>query len=339
MIATPTVDLASIGIKNWDDISHDFEKSDVLLGNGFSISFHSKLHYNSLFEKFLSECILPESKTFKAFGTSNFESIMEQLSSASKVNTILGLDTLGIESATDKLRDGLIMAVKDLHPRNEDIDWARIVRVSEALDTFSDVFTLNYDVLMYKILMHTNTRHQAVPAVLPFSDYFWQSSGDALKFMDFQNISKYRLVYYLHGALFLYKNEAETLKIKGNGTELIDVITSKIKQGMTPIFVSEGTHTDKERVISRSEYLSFSLRHLRLSEKSMVIYGASLADPDKHIRDAISHESKHHSRRKLAFSIYVGQRTQQELIEELANMRQRFPHQNIEFFDSSTLFQ
>lgn len=333
--------LQELGVVNWEDISGDFEGSDLLLGNGFSLNFSTLFDYGSLFDEFLHRCHPDDAKMFRQFETTNFERIQEQLLDAKKVNTIFELPTKPIESAIQKLREGLITSIESKHPRAHDIDDNALLRVSEALDPFEDVFTFNYDLFLYRIIMKSVARAKAT-RIRKHNDYFWhEQSEEFLEFMDF-DIYKNKHVYYLHGALFLfpghyfdYHNDLKLRREDGLFDELIEIISSKIKVGKFPLFVSEGKHEEKLRVIFESPYLRFAYRELEKSERPLVVYGWSISDQDKHILRVFDLAQQ---KRRFAVSVYVHKKKKEELAKEIAFLKARLSSHSVVFFDSSTLF-
>jgi hypothetical protein len=191
-------------------------------------------------------------------------------------------------------------------------------------------------------MMSVNDRADRDGRILPFNDFFRKNykNDNYLRFPGMGNSACRRNVLYLHGALFLFRDGDDLLKIKRDPSkQLKTCIAEKIAQGQFPLFVSEGTASDKISAIGRSCYLNFALTRLKDSGNPLVIYGASLSDPDAHIRDAIQRKLPSGYRRRLAIAVHTKNRTEEELEEEIALMKSRFSHQDPEFFDSSTLFQ
>lgn len=338
--------LRKLGIERWEDIRDEFEQADLLLGNGFSINFSNVLDYDSLFEEFLSGCQPEDADMFRSFETTNFEYIQEQLLGARKVNTIFGLPTAPIDLAIHKLRRGLITSVEQNHPRASDISVDALFKVSEALDSFNDVFTFSYDLFLYRIIMISKERAD-VHRTPRYSDYFWHAhTQEFLEFMDFDDHPN-KHVYYLHGALFLFPGRRldyhNDLKIRrGNGSfdELIEIISSRIERGVFPLFVSEGSPKEKLQTIFESPYLRFAFRKLERSKGPLVVYGWSMADQDKHVLKALKSQSNKQSnkRRSFAVSVYVRKKSAATLEEEVALLKAKLSGHNVQFFDSSTLF-
>lgn len=338
--------LQELGVVSWEEISANFKGADLLLGNGFSLNFSHLLNYDSLFEEFLRACDPDDAKMFRHFETTNFERIQEQLLDAKKVNTIFGLPTKPIESAIQKLREGLITSIESNHPRAHGIDDNALLRVSEALDPFEDVYTFNYDLFLYRIIMKSVARANRTTGIRKHNDYFWhEQSEEFLEFMD-SDIYKNKHVYYLHGALFLfpgdrfdYHNDLKLRRGDESFDELIEIVSSKIKVGKFPLFVSEGKHEEKLRAIFDSPYLRFAYRELEKSERALIVYGWSMQDQDKHILQILKPKRNQKlKRRRIAVSVHVDEKTQEKLAEEIAFLKARLSGHNTVFFDSSTLF-
>jgi hypothetical protein len=83
-------ELEELGIQNWAELRKQFEGSNLLLGNGFSLNIASSFHYESLFKKFLEKCPPEYACKFIEFKTHNFEKILEKLINAKEVNIIFG---------------------------------------------------------------------------------------------------------------------------------------------------------------------------------------------------------------------------------------------------------
>jgi hypothetical protein len=166
---------------------------------------------------------------------------------------------------------------------------------------------------------------------------------------------KYKHVYYLHGALFLFPGRLfdyyNDLKLKRNRTnahsELLDDVADMIQRGQLPLFVSEGTAEEKmgtiegtaeEKMgtISGSPYLNFAYRKLREASKWLVIYGWSVSRQDDHIVSALAERSQ--EKRNIAVSVHVNGSDSDDLEAQMHRIRSRLPGQDIVFFDSSTLF-
>ena len=333
-------ELNTLGIRQWEWISEKYSEPNLLLGNGFSINLSEKLHYNSLFANFINQAGSTFRDLFEQFNTTNFELIQEYLKHAQIVNRIYDIETDRIEQSINELKNGLIAVINEVHPRVEEIDWTQIDSLTEQLvDGFGDIFTLNYDMFLYHIIMHSVDFYNQGKKKKAYQDYYWgQLDSESKRFMPFQKLEHYKHVYYLHGGLCFFNRDILDYKILRNNseTELIDIIESKIQDGDFPLFVSEGTSPDKQNAISRSNYLDFCLRKLTYDGKPLMIYGTSLSENDRHILDAITCQ-----KRDIIISMYIGNKTEAQLKAEKYNYLSMFGKKNksIEFIDSNSVFK
>jgi len=333
--------LEELGVVNWSVLAKDFGGADLLLGNGFSLTITGHFDYDSLFQEFLRNCSPAGRNTFRKFGTSSFELILEKLRNARDVNQILKIETLNqIDGAIERLKTGLVTAIQANHPRSDTTDWEQLKRIASQLSTFKDIYTLNYDLFLYHIIMQMKDEAAGQKIDMPYSDYFWGGDPeDQYKyFVDYDEYHD-KHVYYLHGALFLFKIPPDTFKLK-RGTEpkeLVSMIGDVINNGRMPLFVSEGGSKEKLKAIERSNYLNFCYGRLEISENNLVIFGSSLSRQDTHIANAINYKKK--NKRELAIAIHIGNKSKDDLEKEIKRLKAKFKSHKIYFFDSKTIFK
>lgn len=330
------IELNKLGILNWSALAKRFTGSDLLLGNGFSVNIAPRLRYDSLFDEFLAKCGRKDRWRFSSFNTTNFEVILEKLSNARDVNKIFKVETSEIEHSMECLKDGLIKTIEAVHPRWAKTNQAQLELIALKLNAFNDVYTLNYDLYLYRMILILKDQRRDDGSIGQYSDYFWENYDEQFLYFDTsQEFKGYRHPYYLHGALFLFRESSYDLKLRkaDSPAELMEVIGNTIREGRIPLFVSEGTPEQKKEAIGRSNYLRFALKKLEESDHSLVIFGSSLSDPDKHIVDAINS-----NQRDLAISIHVGSKANDELISEKHRIKSKFPRHTVKFFKSDTLF-
>jgi hypothetical protein len=175
-----------------------------------------------------------------------------------------------------------------------------------------------------------------VPA--PYSDYFWGGKPEE-QFKHFMDYDTYhpKHLYYLHGALFIFSNPPDTLKLKRSqdSKELVAMIGDVINEGTMPLFVSEGNYKEKLKTIERSNYLSFCYENLEHSENNLVIFGSSMSAQDTHIVNAINYKR---NKRRLAIAVYIGDKSKNDLEKEVQSLREKFKNHKISFFNSETIF-
>lgn len=339
-------ELNDLGIRNWSDIRGNYDHPDLLLGNGFSIRQDNHFTYTSLFQIFLDHCPERLRPSFVLFDTANFELILEYLSYTVRVNESLGIEVAPVQQLIDTLKNGLVDSIRRVHPTVGDINWNNLDAITADLDFFNDIFTTNYDLYLYHIIMRAKDRYAAEkekgtaadPNIRPYNDYFWgrhNAPPGYLEFVDYQVYLQYKHIYHLHGALFVFQHGQYNIKIKSKlGAELISVIAAEIQGGRFPVFVSEGTPEDKVNSIYRSAYLRFCLETLANAQRPILIYGHSLSEVDKHILDAIIREP-----RPVIYAIYINDRTEHSLMDEKYDIINKFPNDfQIELVDSSTVF-
>lgn len=328
--------IADTKIYNWTEIQDTFKGADIFLGNGFSININPALNYRSLFEKFLTYLGRQEQCIFKKFNSTNFEGIQNKLSDALEVNTIFGNKNEEIERALQQLKTGLLSSIKDLHPNYSLIDPRTIINLSQGLDWFENIYTTNYDTFLYHVILTTMDRYRRDKTIRRFQDFF-RVDGINLRFTD-EGIKGFRNIYYLHGALFLYKDQEMTVKIRrgSKAEELLDLIRLRIHLGNLPIFVSEGRASLKEKTISRNKYLSFCRSAFRDSKDRLVIYGFSFSDSDNHLISDLNW-----NRGKLAIGLHLSGLNDGKILQKVRHIEKKlykYSPREIRYFDSKSLF-
>ena len=331
-------ELEELGIQNWSQISRQFKDSNLLLGNGFSLSIApDSFHYKSLFDKFLDKCSPEYADRFSQFGTHNFERNLEKLIITKNTNQILGNNPGRVEEAIDLLKSGLILAIQEIHPRTDEKTHRRTLqRIAPRMRFFGAIFTLNYDLFLYQIVMIMKDQCEKKSSLPRYSDCFWEEHDrDFNCFNETQDHRRFRFIYYLHGALFLFSGSGRDLKLlrkPNDTTELVERVREVIaEKGVMPLFVCEGTSKEKEETIKRSDYLEFALGKLGQAD-NLVIFGASLSNQDQHIISAIDSQKN-----TLAISIHVNDKSTEALRKEINQMRRKFTkRREILFFDSET---
>lgn len=335
-------DLIKIGVYEWDSIADSFDDANLFLGNGFSISLCQRLSYRSLFEQFVSSLDNDLKEIFKSFGTHNFELIIQILNNTEAVNTILEYPVEKIEPLRQELREGLIRTIQENHPTHQEIHYPQLIRLSQELESFWDIFTTNYDVFLYKTILQSITEHRDARRSEddPYQDFFYEEmSPTELAFVNEKLFPTSRSIYYLHGALFLYQTTTRTTtyklrRLESVRLEYIQLIRREIENNNFPIFVAEGDFRDKLRTINNNSYLNFCATQLQKSTKNLVFYGFSFGDSDRHIVDFINKSKVE----RIAVSIYKGQKTLDQLDKEASFFRNQFTTKEVAVFDSEGLF-
>ena len=255
----------------------------VLLGNGFSIAqAGGQFSYKSL----LDFSGLPEDdpirNVFNVLETFDFEKVMEALEDASHIEAAYEDKDRAKRFRDDaaRVREALITAVHTVHPGVRfDIPQAQRDACAAFLRRFEAVFTLNYDLLLYWVILHG--------AQDKFTDGF--GHGDTVDGFRTFDLGAPCSTYYLHGALHLFLSaKLDTQKRILTKNTIIEDIAATIRQRtQLPLFVAEGTATQKIARIRSIPYLTYCYEQLSDVRGSLFIFGHAASDNDAHLYDAI----------------------------------------------------
>jgi len=317
------------GIKQWSWIEKDYVNCPILLGNGFSLNFSETLKFKTLYENFKSNASKHAKLLFSEFDTSNFEMVLQHIESTVRVLSAIKDDTEKVDNLKTEVREGLIDSINKIHPTPEHIDQSKILLVAEQFKRFSNIYTTNYDLFLYYIILNSNK----------FGDYFYYKfySNDRFKLFNQGDRNFKHHIYYLHGALFLYESGIETTKLKKDeGSWLIDNINEQIKNSNYPLFISEGSSDSKVKSIQSNSYLHYCFNKLSESkEKKLVVFGQSLNVQDLHIAKVIDEKFE-----CVAISIRPqNYNSIKDLKAEKNRISSLFKNVQFEFYDSNSLFK
>jgi len=290
----------------------------LLLGNGFSMAYDHKIFsYNALFnfienieDKFLS-------KLFGIIKTKNFELVMQQLDSFCELIEAFGTDDNLLEKVTEassSLKSSLIEAVDSLHPEHvfkipDDESECCARFLSGYLDNNGQIFSTNYDLLLYWVLMRNNLNSHV--------DGFGRDREDDED--DFSTDPEYselrwgpnksrQNTHYVHGTLPIFDTGIHIVKEEYDSSGyLMENIERRMENAEYPIFVAAGNGEEKLNHILHNRYLTYCYEELCNIEGSLVTFGFNFGEYDHHIIDAINIAAKQGKKvgNKL-FSIYIG---------------------------------
>jgi hypothetical protein len=267
---------------------------NLLLGNGFSIALKPDIFtYGSLYENadFSGASHLPA--VFEALGTTDFEIVIRTLQGSAVLVRIYGGDaslSQSLMADAQYLKEALVQAIAKRHPsRPYDVSNESYAACRAFLSHFKNIFTLNYDVLLYWALMQS----EVDDIDLSPDDGFRHPEGDYDQpYVSWQQANS-ATVSYLHGALHLFDNRQDIIKYTWSKTDIpiIDQIRSALAEDKFPLFVSEGTTEQKRDRIMHNAYLHKTLRSFEaccnVRKASVTVYGHSLAENDDHILKSI----------------------------------------------------
>lgn len=298
-------------------------KRHVLLGNGFSISlFADRFRYASLLESIDFQEAPSARAAFDALGTTDFEVVIQALRQMVTLAPLYGVERESqqqIGADAEALKALLVQAIAGRHPErpsevNED-QYAACRRFLAHFggdlrngrpDRRGNIYTLNYDLLLYWTLLHDQTlsRDEEDPLEIAFepAEEIRHDDGfrappeewDAPHVTWDGEANHSQCVFFLHGALHLFDSGVELQKIcweRAGGLPLVDQVHLALDEGKFPLFVSEGSSDSKLDRIRHSGYLHKGLRSFseicRKESSVLFIFGHSLAESDDHILNFI----------------------------------------------------
>jgi predicted house-cleaning noncanonical NTP pyrophosphatase (MazG superfamily) len=331
---------------------HDKKRQKhLLMGNGFSMSYDSEIFsYNKLAE-FLENLENPIlKKLFEIIKTSNFELLMEQLDNVAKISEVFGADKKVVDKiheATSTLKKSLIDAIKELHPEHvfaipEEKSQACASFLNSFLAEDGEIFTTNYDLLLYWVLMRNDLdkkgdgfgrEAEETDEWIPEEDIQWSELRWG-KHRDSQSI------YYIHGALHLFDARIDIIKEEyTNEHVLLENVKARMKRKEYPIFVTAGNGAEKLSHIRHNRYLSHCYDILSSLSGSLVCFGFGFGQYDEHIIAAINKATKkridENGKWHMLNSIYIGLYSESD-IKHIQSIESKFKCK-VNLFDAKTV--
>lgn len=260
----------------------------LLLGNGFSIACRPNVFvYGKLFEQADFSLLSPAARAaFTALNTQDFEKVIKALRDARSVMAgypNIPEDVLeSLKNDADGIREILVETIAQSHPAHPaEISDEEYECCKRFLSNFKDVYTFNYDLLLYWTQMH-NAVGEA-----PWSDDGFRKpteETDAPYVVWDPSTSRAQNTWFLHGALHIFDAGTEIQKFTwvNTGVRLIEQIRESLNRDSYPLFVAEGESREKLDRILHSGYLSKAYRSFSSIKGALFIYGHSLAANDNH---------------------------------------------------------
>lgn len=340
------------------DDSEQYNIRHLILGNGFSIACCPDIfHYGSLLDQASFGDRLDLREIFDAIETQDFETVIRILEDAAII-TPFYVDSgdsvaKSMHGDAQYIKEVLLSTIAGNHPSvpadiPDEKFWAcrRFLNNFLGLGRRGKVFTLNYDLLLYWTLMHDS---------MPFDEPMDIERNDGFGNVEDDPEADYVVwhgdsgahqtrVHYLHGALHLFDAGYELQKYTWNRTNsrLIDQAREAINENKFPLFVAEGSSSQKKAKIRHNAYLYQGFKHLTANAQTgthcFFIYGHSLAENDTHILSRLGKGRF----KKLYISLYGDATTDRnrEVIasaERIAALRPtRFPLE-LAFYDAQSV--
>lgn len=237
--------------------------------------------YANLLEKAGLDDGSPLRRLFDALSTVDFEIVIRALEDAALVEGTYNKDKRAelLSSEADKLRGALVHAVRVTHPEHREDIANQIPACVKFFSQFDTIFTLNYDLLLYWVILDNTKQFQdGFGLAKERNGFLWHFRPDA-----------HCNVYNLHGGLHLFKAEDDEVEKRiDQGSGVIDAIaTTIIQDKRLPLYVAEGTSVQKLARIYAVPYLRHSYATLQASKNASFVYGHSAGQNDAHIYDAL----------------------------------------------------
>jgi hypothetical protein len=305
----------------------DEMKRTLLVGSGFSAALDRRYLYTSLYEQ--ADVLTPALKMiFQELETKDFEEVIRAIRHANVICDVYQKN-VAFDPEIQTVKCALLQAISKVHHSHQaEISETKARQCYVFLKNFTEVFTLNYDLLPYWVLMrnsHENT----------FKDGFGYASGEG---RDFLRSSVHEAnFHYLHGALHLYERDGFTYKLNFKAQNdrkyyLIEQIKSNLSENRFPLFVSEGRPADKVKHIQSNSYLSEALQKLKTTgqaqKTALFTYGVSFNISDRHILEALSQSGCH----SFFIGVYGRNATSQLNYNVTKVLNSSF---NVKFYDTS----
>jgi hypothetical protein len=340
-----------VNVENYNDCLAELQgkqrQISLFLGNGFSMAYDAKIFSYNALQTFIAELSDPViNHLFNVVKSRNLEVIMQQLHVLSDLLDVFGDydDLKGKVAAADtSLRKGLIDAVQRLHPEHVfAVPEEQIAACYKFLEPYladsGSIFTSNYDLLLYWVLMRSGCRAHndgfgyelENPEEEDPEEHVW---SDVLTWGP--NVGGQNL-HYVHGALHLFDTGIDIEKeMYDNARYLLQNIEDRMLREEYPVFVTAGDGNDKLAQIMHNRYLAHCYSKLCEVKGSLVTFGFNFGAYDEHIIEAIN-IAAHHGRRSgdKLFSIYVGV-YDDEAAEHIKSIAGKF-RCKVRIFDSKT---
>jgi len=325
-------------------------KKHLLFGNGFSMAYNPNIFSYNALSNFIETTGDPIIKQlFRTLNTKNFELIMKQLDDFCEIAKIFSDDKKlvpKIKAASEKLKKSLIDAVQSSHPEHvfkipEEKSLSCIDFLEEYLNTDGLIFSTNYDLLLYWVLMRNN----AQKAIDGFGRYLETDleNGEYIVSDDLEyseliwgKHKEEQTIYYLHGTLPIFDTGINIVKAVYNTEHyLLQNINERIEKKEYPIFVTAGNGKEKLTHIMHNKYLSYCFEKLCTIGGSLVTLGFNFGEYDTHIIDAINMAAKQKLSDKL-WSVYIGVYSEDDL-KHIEEIKSKFKVQKVVPYNARTV--
>lgn len=310
-------------LADWNELRATTVFSDLLVGNGASMAVWKNFSYFSLFEESETTRNKPLTQTeqavFKAMGTTNFEPILSALKTAMRVNAALTISSSSPRNRYFAIKEALIHAIRSVHIPWRLMEQKSLLKISQELSQYRNVFSTNYDLLCYWAVMQAPEK---------FDDLF----GEDATFNPNQSTDNTTRMLYLHGGLHLVKNlDGSVRKLMSSESTLLGSFAINALDDV-PIFISEDTSANKVKMIRHTDYLGYCNAQLATPKDALCVFGHALGKQDAHIIEAIQQANV----KTIAFSI--PRRSEGFILQQKRHFSSLFarPGVSLQFYDPKT---
>lgn len=312
-------------LKKYRDVIDHLRKqrrpAHLLLGNGFSMAYDSEIFSYNALHRFIDELdneLL--TRLFEIVNTKNFELVLQQLENFCELIDAFGTDPdlkHKVQMASETLKESLIDAIEELHPEHvfkipEEKSQACAKFLSQYLSNGGHIFTTNYDVLLYWVLMRNDVKSHVdgFGRDVEYSDDFDPDEVPEVSELRWGRNKSKQNVHYVHGALPIFDTGVEIIKEEYDSEHYImDKIKKRLSEKQYPVFVTAGTSSQKLEHIMHNRYLSECYERLCNVSGSLIVFGFGFGEYDEHIIEAINNASrvkKDRDYKDKLWSIYIG---------------------------------
>lgn len=271
-------------------------KKSIILGNGFGISFDVAMQQNNFnWNSLLDLCAIEDGSELYRLLSQNqfdFELVHQKINNAIDVLNLYSPQSqliAHLEQQIQYLREQLIVAVGASHPASfvrarTPVDQLqlneKITNCRRFLNGFSNVFSLNYDLLLYWVRCYQRPN---------LGRDSFTSIGDDLIFSPNDNAN----FFFPHGSLFIYRDGVSAIKSGSTrANPILARLEENIEQGKFPMCISEGTGQQKLKEIKKNHYLLYAYNRIIKSTGTIFTFGCSFLDgKDRHIIEAMCRSS------------------------------------------------
>lgn len=275
----------ALKIENFDLLLKEKCKKNIIIGNGFGISFDHAFGSNCFsWKNLLQLCdITAGSALYNLLVECNldFELVHQKLNNAIDVLEKYNKSEESIEyfqHQVQMLREQLIIAVSSSHPSSFSNPASsleqKIKNGRRFLHQFDEIYSLNYDLLLYWLRCYKQD-------YIGNDSFCFSNQHDDLIFQPNDDSN----FLFPHGALFLNRDGMSATKIKSSQYDpILAAVQRNIQNGVFPMTVSEGTGQQKQQVIRSNKYLNYCFDRLGKLEGNVFTFGCSFMNgKDEHI--------------------------------------------------------